>query len=627
MTHFARLRDAFIREREPERAVFCTYGFDARFFEAEVLPAMLSESLVLDREAGSADAYLNAADVALQRRDIGVFYDHLLGDGPELLYACWPVDILPRRFHAKLVLLDYGDRIRAVVGSANLTRAAWTSLLELWVVEDIMPAVPHPWTSGLRQFLSHLARRVPAQHADRRAGISAMLDGFPVVSANERIVSSWDEPLMEALFASLPPVEAVEVVTPFFEGSEGPGVFDDLRKRAPTARGELYTSVTIDDGTPRISGPPAKLAEVFRTKKWRLNSVRAVWDGDDDDAPLRSLHGKLLAATHADGSRVMIGSANVTRAALLGRANNSESSGRANVELVLLRDTTRRELTALLPQADPMDFDGVEVVDRGDPTGEDDEDPPGPERHVVAATYHADSRLLQVLVALDAPELTVTYDGRALEKATGQSFHRELELSTPRYVVVDDGTATGMMPFTVVDPERLLPRGTSRSIDLETFLGLLAGGRDLPVRGGDDRAGSAAAGVNDESVIGSRGAIPWRRFLAAVRGLGAELEREREGARGLAFVLENPIRMAGLLAHLTEAYDQRRFTAADLLYALYELGNELARVRTLTTSVECVVLLDNAAQAIEVQRDELLAVAGKEVARQMALLTRADARR
>ena len=30
-----------------------------------------------------------------------------------------------------------------------------------------------------------------------------------------------------------------------------------------------------------------------------------MWDGDEDDAPLRSLHGKLLAATHADGARVM----------------------------------------------------------------------------------------------------------------------------------------------------------------------------------------------------------------------------------------------------------------------------------------------------------------------------------
>jgi hypothetical protein len=627
MTAFARLRDVFLPGREPDRAVFCTYGFDTRFFEAEVLPAMLPESLALDREAGSWNAYVNAADVALQRRGVVVFYDHLLGDGPELIYASWPVDMLPRRFHAKLILLDYGDSIRAVVGSANLTRAAWTSLLELWVVEDLMPGVPHPWTSGLQLFLSHLARHVPAQEAQLWAGISSMLQDVPTGGGQERIASTWDEPLLDALFASLPPVTALDVVTPFFEGSEGPGVFDALRQRAANARGQLYASVTTDEGRPQISGPPAKLAEVFSTKKWRLNRVRAVWDGDEDDAPLRSLHGKLLAATHADGARVMIGSANMTRAALLGRASTPENPGRANVELVLLRDSTRRELTALLPQADPLDFTEVEVVDRGDPTGEDDEEEPGPERYIVAATYRAESRLLQVLVAPDAPELALTYDGRALEEAPEHRFEGTFELGTPRYVVVDDGTATGMMPFTVVDPERLLPRGTSRSIDLETFLGLLAGGRDLPVRGGDDRAGVAASVGVDVSIVGTGGAIPWRRYLAAVRGLGGELERERDGARGLAFVLDNPIRMAGLIAHLDDAYDRRRFTAADLLYALYELESELARVRDLTTADDCTAMLNEAIDVIKARRDDLLALTGEEVARQIALLTRADAKR
>jgi len=627
MTAFARLRDVFLPGLEPERAVFCTYGFDARFFETEVLPAMLSESLALDREAGSSDGYLNAADVALQRRDVSVFYDHLLGDGPELLYGCWPVDMLPRRFHAKLILLDYGDRLRVVVGSANLTRAAWTSLLELWIVEDLVPGVPHAWASGLRRFLSHLAMRVPTQQPERRAGISAMLKSVPEGGGHERIVSTWDEPLLDAFFASLSPVTTLNVVSPFFEGSDGPGVFDALKQRASTARGELYASVSLDDGKPRISGPPAKLAEIFSTNRWRLHGVRAVWDGDEDDAPLRALHGKLLTATHNGGSRVMIGSANFTRAALLGRASTSKRSGPANVELVLLRDGSRQASTALLPQADPLDFDEVDVVDRGDPTGEDDEQAAGPERHVVSATYRAESVLLEVLVSPDAPSLTMTYDGRALDKMTEQEFQVKVELGTPRYVVVDDGTDSGMAPFTVVDPERMLPRGTSRSVDLETFLGLLAGGRELPPRGDEDQPGATGPGAVDDGIVGSTGAIPWRRYLAAVRGLGAELERERDGARGLRFVLENPIRMAGLLIHLNEAYDRRRFTAADLLYALYELEQELARVHDLTTADDCIPMLDNARQRIRTRRDELLALTGNAVAKQMALLTRADAKR
>lgn len=627
MTAFARLRDVFLPGLEPERAVFCTYGFDARFFETEVLPAMLPESLCLDREAGSSDGYLNAADVALQRRDVSVFYDHLLGDGPELLYECWPVNMLPRRFHAKLILLDYGDRIRAVVGSANLTRAAWTSLLELWVAEDLVPGVPHTWAIGLRRFLAHLATRIPAQHSERRAGIRAMLDAVPDSRGDERIVSTWDEPLLEAFFASLPDVTALKVVSPFFEGSDGPGVFDALKQRAPTARGELHASVSLDDGKPRMSGPPAKLAELFSTDRWRLHGVRAVWDGDEEGAPLRPLHGKLLTATHSGGSRAMIGSANFTRAALLGRAASSESSGAANVELVLLRDGSHQASAALLPQADQIDFDEVEVIDCGDPTGEDDEQAAGPDRHVISATYRAESLLLEVLVSPDAPNLTMSYDGRALDKVSKKEFQAKFELGIPRYVVVDDGTDSGMVPFTVVDPERMLPRGTARAVDLETLLGLLAGGRELPSRGVEDLREATGPGTVDDGFVGSKGAIPWRRYLAAVRGLGAELELECDGARGLKFVLENPIRLGGLLIHLEEAYDSRRFTAADLLYALYELEQELARVRDLTTADDCIPMFDNTIRSIRKRRDELISFTGRTVAQQMALLKRADAKR
>ena len=52
MTRLARIRDVFLPNREPRSALFCTYGFDARFFEEEILPAMLPNSLSLDRAGG-----------------------------------------------------------------------------------------------------------------------------------------------------------------------------------------------------------------------------------------------------------------------------------------------------------------------------------------------------------------------------------------------------------------------------------------------------------------------------------------------------------------------------------------------------------------------------------------------
>lgn len=627
MTRLARLRDAFLPGQEPERALFCTYGFDARFFEAEVLPAMLPSSLSLDREAGSPAAYLNAGDVAMQRREVSVFYDHLLGEGPELLYGAWPVDVLPRRFHAKLALLDYGDRIRAVIGSANLTRAAWTGLLELFVAEDLLPGVSHPWSQGLRRFLGHLAERVPAGQPTHQAAVRRLLENVADGAGDERVVSTWDEPLLDALFEGTTDVKRLDVTTPFFEGAEGPGVFDALTERAPKARGRLYASTIDNDGRAQVSGPPEKLETLLQTRRWSLHGVRASWDGDEEGAPLRALHGKLLAATHADGTRVMLGSANVTRAALLGHASTGERAGRANVELVVLRDTTPRDLPRILPQAEPLALGDVDIVEAGDPTGEDDEQPPGPEQYVIEATYRAATRTLTVLVAEDSPPLTATYAGRRLTEHAPGAVAATVDLAAARFVVVDDGTASGIVPFTVIDPERLLARGTAWAIDLETFFEMLAGGRDLPVRSGEVELTRGAAGDDTaDSLVGTRGAIPWRRYLAAVAGLGEELERERHLERSVRFTLENPVRLAGLLERLDKAYDRRRFTAADLLYAVYEIEREIARVCALESPAKCSALLAEAHEAISRRRRQLMDETGPDVAAQLRIITRLDAK-
>jgi hypothetical protein len=626
VTRLARLRDAFIGERQPRGALFCTYGFDARFFEAEILPAMLPNSLSLDREAGSRAAYLNASDLALQRCDVSVFYDHLLGEGPELIYGSWPVDVLPRRFHAKLAMIRYEDRVRVVVGSANLTRAAWTRLLELFVVDDLVPGEPHPWAGGLRRFVAHLAGRVPAGQPRQREAVRAFLDDIPDGPGREWITSTWDAALLDALFDGVRDPRRISVVTPFFEGSEGPGVFDALAERAPNAKGDLYVSVSLDAGSPQIAGPPDKLGPLLATGAWTLHGVRSVWDGDEEAAPLRALHGKVLAVTHADGTRVMVGSANVTRAALLGLASASGRPGPANVELVLFRDTTNRDARAVLPQADRLMVDDVDIVPTDDPTGEDDDQPAGPERYVLEATYRARMSTLTVVLAGDAPPVTLTYEGRPVAEAASGNVTITVELRAARFVVVDDGLATGLVPFTVVDPERLLARGTARRMSLETFFDVLAGGRDLPLRGVNGGIRSPGMGEGD-GVIGSYGAIPWRRYLAAVVGLGQELERERHTERGLRFTLENPIRLAGLVEHLEYAYARCRFTAADLVYALYELERELARVGSFDSPRECAAILADAHGAIAQRRTELVGAAGEAVAAQIRVLTRGDSAR
>jgi hypothetical protein len=619
MTRLARLKDIFLPEREPQRALFCTYGFDTRFFESEVIPALFPTSLRLDREAGSQDAYLHAADVALARPAISVFYDHLLGDGPELIYGTWRVDVAPRAFHPKLAVLDYGDVIRVAIGSANLSRSAWTGLLELFVVADLVPRVAHPWADGLKQFVSELIKRIPPDHHKLSLEIPGNLPAVPSASGSARVTSTWSEPLLDALLHGITGVRRVDAVTPFFEGSDGPGVFDELRERIGPQPGRLYTATDDVDGRTRVSGPPEKLRELTSDGRWELHGVNKVWDGDEEGAPLRGLHGKLLGVTHAAGVRLMVGSANLTRAALLHQAPTG------NVELVVLQDVAASDLKHALPQATRLRPEGVDFVDRGDPSDEDNESQAGAERYVLEATYRAASDRLSLVFAADAPELEIRYGDALLEGIRADStWSSPLELAAPRYVTVDDGQRPGMVPFVIVDQEALAPRGNAVVIGLETFFEILAGDREPPTPADGDPRNGASAAMGDAEGVGARGAIPWRRYLAAVTGIGRELERERLNVRGLRFTIENPTRLRGLIDRLHQARDDRRFTGADLLYALYELEHELHRVLALETPDESRDLLAAAATETEQDRTELMAFAGTDVGEQLRILNAMD---
>lgn len=628
MTRLARLRDVFVPNVDPERAYFCTYGFDPRFFEAELLPALLPNSVSVDREAGSESAYLNAADTALQRRDVGVFYDHLAeGEGPELLYGSWPVDVRPGAFHAKLMLLDYGDTVRAVISSANLTAAAWTRNLELFVVEDLVRGTPHEWASGLRSFVTQLLEHVPVAHADHRQSLDALLAGIPTAGeTTDRVTSTWEEPLLAALFDGLESPARIDIVTPFFEGVDGQGVFDAIKARAPEISGRLYVSTTTDHGRVQVSGPADKLDELLDGRGWTMHGVRKTWEGDESGAPARSLHGKALALIHAGGARVMVGSANVTRAALMGMAGSRTQSGVSNVELVVLRNTTPRDARNVLPQADLLKRSEVDCVDQIE--GDEQDAAPGPERHVVQATYYGREGELEIIIGSHAPALTVRYEDRLLFGGSAPTGRIPVRLGVARYVVIDDGVASGIVPFTIVDAHLLIPRGSRAAIGLEDFLDVLAGVRDAPLRPTDDLGAGAAAGLAASGdLVGRSGPIPWRRFLAAVRGLGQEIARERAFERGLQHALESPVRLKGLRDHLEAAWTSGRLTDADLLYALYELSRELARIRDAEGESQGRHAIETACARIDVRRAELASTVPAEIADQMLILAEMDGAR
>jgi len=69
-----RLREALLPNTDVRSALLCTYGLDPRFFEAEILPALLPTRLSSDANSGSIGAYLFEADEALAQTPVDVYY-------------------------------------------------------------------------------------------------------------------------------------------------------------------------------------------------------------------------------------------------------------------------------------------------------------------------------------------------------------------------------------------------------------------------------------------------------------------------------------------------------------------------------------------------------------------------
>ena len=136
----ARLRDALPADHDVRSALLCTYGLDPRFFEAEVLPALLPPSSRRRRRRLTGRYLHEERPDAVPPWKCSTTIS--TGDGPQLLLGYRQVALGGPAFHPKLLVAEYADRLRVVVASANLTRPGWTSLFELFVVDALRARPP-----------------------------------------------------------------------------------------------------------------------------------------------------------------------------------------------------------------------------------------------------------------------------------------------------------------------------------------------------------------------------------------------------------------------------------------------------------------------------------------------------
>lgn len=613
-TPLARLKETLLPNQDVRSSFLVTYGLDARFFEAEVLPALVPTKLGNDASTGSLSAYLHDADQAAATTPIDVLYDHLLGDGPQLFQSYRQITLGGQAFHPKLVTAEYEDRLRVIVASANLTRPGWTSLFELFVAEDLVQGEQHPWAAGLRTFV----RGASEAAGGVRPAAQRVLDFLAAVpdAPEATLHHSFDSALIDAALPTAG-VSAIDIVSPFFEGEDGDGLFDELQRRFPAAqlRLFLFASEQAEAGYV-VHGPPEKL-QALRDGGAELRLIHTSWDGDDDRAPdLRGLHGKLLAFRLGRRHHVVIGSANATRAALI----RPVAKG-GNAELVATLDMNAAQYQRLLPPS--FGTDKPIRFDPGDPTGEDEPPRRDAARFVASAAYAAVAQELRLELIEGAPKLEVRYAGQPLGTAAGRSWSAPMEsLGADAYVTVDAGEGPSAVPFVLVDPESLVPRGSPIDLDLEGLADLLAGRRELSHVPGDVLPPRTTNGDNGGSPIFGRGAIPWRRILAGLAGLHDDLVQQLPTPEAVRWTLANPLRLGGLLDRFKEAHEKGRFLDGDLAFALHETNLMLRRVGSATEEAprDSAQIVDDTRRAVAEELSDLLMQTDPTIRQQLAVL-------
>ncbi len=520
----------------------------------------------MSRAGSSPLAYLAAGQAALQRSPTLVLYDHC-EPGRELPYDVAQVR-LRGAFHPKLLLLDYGARVRVIVSSANLTREAYTTSLELFCYEDIALGVSHGWCSPLQRFLNAIRERLPHGIPATSTLLSwtSLLEGAPSGTSEEgatTLVSSFDGPLLPRVLADAGDVTDVDVVSPFFEDEGGPGVFDRLEEAFPKLRGRLFVRAQDDDGHVVIRGPEEKLTRLLSSGRWSVFRVRRQWDGDVGDPPPRHLHGKLLILRAARQATALVGSANVTRAALL----SSPTTG-GNAELCGLFTLSSRDADRLLPQSDEVllaevrvtapDAEGEEVAVAGD--------------WVESAVYSARSQMLRIAPKENCPPLTIGYERDELVRCVQEPVDcalllgRELEIS-----VSAPGLLPSLVPFAIEGIEYLIPRGVALGeISLDELLDVLAGRRELVAP--DEENHVRAPGAAREITMLAGGAINWRRILRALDGLERDLVGASAFPAEVRRLLDGPLGLARLEVCLAEL---KGFEPADHAFLAHEARRRL----------------------------------------------------
>ena len=322
-----------LRRYSYDHAFFCTFNFQPDFFEGYCLDQF--DSLVAN----------NGITVIMDGREL----DRLVS-GPQ---SGWPREANVRyllhaarprgRFHPKIFFLASKTRGLLVVGSANLTRPGITRNAELarsFSFEINKHELALPLFKSARKFLDEVATKWPSSELTKR--LNDLDVDAPWLTAADakplplKLLHNLTKPLLPQIVDGLEsPVHEIAVVSPFFD--DEPMLLDWLEKRTSPKAVTIFTQNSAPTLTPAWFQHPT-----FNSKNGRILFSRWGKDGQ-----VRQLHAKAVAINHGKLTRLVFGSANFTRAALL------STPGDGNVEVVLALDDVPKKSTDIHKLFDP----------------------------------------------------------------------------------------------------------------------------------------------------------------------------------------------------------------------------------------------------------------------------------
>ena len=560
-------------DEELAGAVLTTFELDSRFLEEELLTTLVGLP-VGSGELARARSELHERLLAAEGR-VAVHCDARCFDGGRFVGA-YDLRLVPAppTFHPKVLLSVWRERTgrlsaRAIVASANLTRAGYRRNAEVVVAADSAESADHRLISDVVGFL----RTVSSGHSSS-VEVLDIADGLlrPRSTGRRRLMSSRNESMIDLLFDELAPSEHVRagvVVSPYFErgtDTAAESVLSTWCERLKQRAGldfqgaRFYVPERLVEGRLVVELQLSRAVAVLGAdlvEAYTLSGLAHI-DPERADPVPRPVHGKLLVIETDRRCLVLAGSANFTNAALLNAG--SKANWEASVLLTLPPGSSARLLPsrATLRDLSQLTFTAPKS------------EPPLPPLLFADARYEVARHELTLTprnAARSSSRWELRVDGDQIASGvTGDVLPVRVVLRRhPAEFSVAQHTAAGVrhIPIEIVDKANLPLPGAGGQPGGDDVLDYFAGLRTA----GEFDAGDPGANATDSD----RDELPalehLSRFSRALYGIADHLERPARS------VLEYRARWSGawgVMRVLNLLHDRFGRHADDPAYALFE---------------------------------------------------------